>query len=483
MKANPKKKSNIADQKNDDLIPETLVEKELKLLTTIIEFSQEQLSFTEALYLYLEAVSSLFDANFSLIYLRKKNEDYLFPSEIRYTTYTPFPKIVSDSLTEIDRLPEDSVPAQVLATGQRYLWTLGRNNTSPIRAQLAKSLNMVGSVSIPISRFGKVIAVAEFGLSSWQYATDASIDRACSAAIQIGVTLERRKAQKSLQQNFHNLKEAHDELKLAQQQLIQAEKMASIGLLSAGIAHEINNPIGFIKSNIESLGEYTEIFLTLIAQQKSIINKLAPEQKPVIIKELQDLNNYQEEKQVNFLTDDVSSLINDSKSGILRIINIVKGLQVFSHAGDQISGLHNINESVENSINIIWNQIKQNVSLKMELGELPDIYCNLGQLSQVFMNLLINASHAIDNTGEIIVSTFVENEKIIISVVDNGKGMKESTLQKIFDPFYTTKPAGIGTGLGLSISFGIIQRHGGDIKVTSKYQEGTEFRVQLPLNH
>ena len=279
------------------------------------------------------------------------------------------------------------------------------------------------------------------------------------------------------QQHLHaeQLGKAYADLKVTQAQMIQNEKLASIGQLAAGVAHEINNPIAFINSNLGTLDKYLGRILSYLETQN---NALARRQDGAMEAELAAVRK---QLKIDYILEDVGRVIGESQEGVERVKTIVNGLKMFSRKDEEEQTEADINAGLENTINVIWNELKYKVTLHKELEEIPMIRCYPGQLNQVFMNLLVNSSHAIEKQGEITVRTGVEEGNIVVSISDTGCGIPEAILQKIFEPFFTTKEVGKGTGLGLSISYDIVKKHGGEITVESAPGEGTTFRIILPI--
>jgi signal transduction histidine kinase len=265
-----------------------------------------------------------------------------------------------------------------------------------------------------------------------------------------------------------------DKLEAARGQLVQAEKMASIGQLAAGIAHEINNPIGFIGSNLQSLQDYVERLLNIIHHTESLLNE----------QQRQQLQQLMVQLQFSFIRDDIKQLLEESLDGINRVAAIVNSLKSFAHVDNSDWQYADLIDGMENTLKIINNQLKYRIQLHKDYQQgLPLVYCQPMQLNQVFMNLLMNAAQAIEGNGDIWISihTMPQDQGVEISIRDSGCGIEPQNLNKIFEPFYTTKPVGSGTGLGLSLSYSIIQKQHGKISVSSKVGEGTEFVVRLPL--
>jgi len=280
---------------------------------------------------------------------------------------------------------------------------------------------------------------------------------------------EQRRRTEELQASNQMLQEA-------QNQLLQSEKMASIGQLAAGVAHEINNPVGYINSNLGSLGRYLEdLFRLLDAYEQAEAELPDCDASKAIAAVRQEVDTV-------FLRQDISDLMNESREGITRVKQIVQDLKDFSHVdeGDwQWSDLHN---GLDSTLNIVNHELKYKAEVVREYGELPQVMCIASQLNQVFMNLLVNAAHAIEGQGVITIRTGREgDDRVWVEISDTGKGMAPDCVKRIFDPFYTTKPVGMGTGLGLSLSYSIVQKHAGRIEVESEEGKGTSFRIWLPV--
>jgi len=268
------------------------------------------------------------------------------------------------------------------------------------------------------------------------------------------------KTNSELDSKNRDLQRLYDELKNTQTQLIHSEKMASLGQLVAGISHELNNPIGFIYSNVRQLKNYTESIEAFINQAQD---------QPKVSRE-----------KVEKILPDLNSLIQDTISGSQMIKEIVDNLRSFSHLDEAKWKTVNIHEGIESSLKIMMSQFKRQLKIHKSFNASGIITCNPGQLNQVFLNILANAAQAITDSGNIWIETYDQNNQLVIEIRDDGKGMSPQVLDKIFDPFYTTKDVGEGTGLGLSISYSIIQNHDGVITAESKLGEGSNFRIQIP---
>jgi signal transduction histidine kinase len=265
-----------------------------------------------------------------------------------------------------------------------------------------------------------------------------------------------------------------EKLEQAHTQLLQSEKMASIGQLAAGVAHEINNPIGYVNSNLGSLRDYChslfEVLDTYEASEAELPTAAALRMQEV--KRKVDLT---------FLKEDLAAVLQETEEGISRVRKIVQDLKDFSRADDTQFNWADLQAGLESTLNIVHSEIKYKAEVVKEFSPLPKIECSISQLNQVFMNLLVNAAHAIVDRGTITIRTGSLADKVWVEIADSGTGIPAELRNKIFDPFFTTKPVGKGTGLGLSLSYGIVQKHHGYFEVESEPGKGSRFRVVLPI--
>jgi two-component system NtrC family sensor kinase len=268
---------------------------------------------------------------------------------------------------------------------------------------------------------------------------------------------------------IRKLEEAHT-------QLLQSEKLASIGQLAAGVAHEINNPIGFVNSNLGTLRKYVEHLLLLIGEYEDSELFLAADSDA-----RKRIEAAKRGADFQYLRDDILKLIEESMDGTARVRRIVQDLRDFSRVGEVEWLAANIHDGLDSTLNLVWNEIKFKADVVKEYGSVPLVECIPSQINQVFMNLFVNAAQAIPDHGTITLRTGCEGGFAWITVTDTGEGIPEQNLSKIFDPFFTTKPPGKGTGLGLSVAYGIIAAHDGRIEATSRLGQGTTFTVRLPI--
>lgn len=266
---------------------------------------------------------------------------------------------------------------------------------------------------------------------------------------------------------IRQLEEAHN-------QLLQSEKLASIGQLAAGVAHEVNNPIGFVNSNLCTLKKYVADLLELNAAYE----RLEPELSAIAGEQIKALKARID---LPFVREDMPALIAESIDGTSRVRRIVQDLRDFSRAGDSEWHTVDVHAGLESTLNVVWNEIKYKAEVERDYGELPEIDCLPSQLNQVFLNLLVNAAQSIAERGTITLRTRRDGDHVAISVCDTGSGIPPELLDRIFDPFFTTKPVGKGTGLGLSVTYGIVEKHGGRIEVDSVPGQGSVFTIRLPI--
>jgi signal transduction histidine kinase len=279
--------------------------------------------------------------------------------------------------------------------------------------------------------------------------------------------IEKRKmAQLELDKAFKELKDTHI-------QLVQTEKMATIGFLTAGIAHEIKNPINYISQGLKGVREGTTSIIHVAEKYDEMLSKFSDEEK-------QEIQELMEELEYEYYKKECLNLIRDVQLGADRILEITKSLAVFSRSAADEREETDINSCLESTLVLLRNQYKYTVEIVKEYGTIPLVKCVTGKINQVFVNIVANAIQAIPQKGKITIKTFAENGSVKISIKDTGTGIKEENLKTIFEPFFTTKPVGEGTGLGLAISKKIIDEHKGSILVFSKLGEGTEFVIGLP---
>jgi two-component system, NtrC family, sensor kinase len=283
-------------------------------------------------------------------------------------------------------------------------------------------------------------------------------------------------ANQQLQANNIELKQLNEKLESAHTQLLQSEKMASIGQLAAGVAHEINNPVGFVNSNLGTLNKY-------ITSMFKVIDAYDGASSAIDAAKLTQVSQAKQEVDYSYLKEDIPSLMKESQEGLARVKRIVQDLKDFSHVDESNWQHANLEQGMDSTLNVVANEIKYKAKVVKEYAGIPDVECMPSQINQVFMNMLVNAAQAIEKDGTITVRSGTGGDEVWVEVEDTGKGISPEHLNRIFDPFFTTKPVGKGTGLGLSLSYGIVQKHNGRIEVKSVVGKGSTFRVWLPVKH
>ena len=283
------------------------------------------------------------------------------------------------------------------------------------------------------------------------------------------------KKMQELEHQVECLRRSEEELKTTQAQLIQNEKMATLGLLSAGIAHEINTPLSFISSNLNTLKRYTKDFSDFFSVVSDALQYREDVGEETALAQL--IN----QRKLAFASQDLVELIEESIDGTDRLKSIVLNLKGFSRQDQLEKSAADLNALLKRAVTIAQCELKYRATVEFHLRELPDYRCFPQQLGQVFLNLLVNAAQAMKDYGLITIRTRFKDQKILIEIQDTGAGMTQEVKEKIFEPFFTTKPVGCGTGLGLPISADIIRRHGGTIEVDSTPGNGSRFSLTLPI--
>ncbi|MAR89554.1 MAG: histidine kinase [Pseudomonadales bacterium] len=289
--------------------------------------------------------------------------------------------------------------------------------------------------------------------------------------------LSRIEFQAELMEKNQEIHQMNEKLEEAQNQLIQQEKLASLGQLAAGVAHEINNPVGYINSNLSMLNKYADRAMKLIAY---LVEQIQHTQNPDLIDAMEQGKTQQKYSTVER---NMLEVIKESQEGLTRVKQIVQDLKDFSRIDEAEWQWADLHEGIDSTLNIAWNEIKYNATVVKEYGEIPDVECVPSQINQVIMNLLVNSAHAMKSSGTITIRTACQDDNVRIEVEDDGCGIPPEIMGRIFDPFFTTKEVGKGTGLGLSLSYGIIKKHNGELLAESTLGVGTCFTIILPINH
>jgi signal transduction histidine kinase len=358
--------------------------------------------------------------------------------------------------------------------------SISNDTRFPHKVDRTETVTPKSAICWPLMLEKSVIGAVSVNRSDGQLAfSQDDLERGTVILNLVSVVLSNINLYAEQQQRLADLQEAKQRIEDTQHQLLQSEKMASIGQLAAGVAHEINNPIGFVNSNLSTLGKYLDDMLRLLKSYEAL--EACVDNQSESYANLQSLKR---QVDLPFLREDIPSLMNESRDGIERIKSIVQALKDFSHTdtGEEWKWA-DIHHCLESTINIGWHELKYKAEVVKQFGDLPEVECLPSQLNQVFLNMLVNAGHAIRERGVITIRTEAKNDHVIVEFKDNGCGIPPENLKRIFDPFFTTKKVGQGTGLGLALSYGIIQKHNGQIDVESESGVGTVFRIVLPLRH
>lgn len=458
-----------------------LVKQELQQQAVDVTTKQNQVSFLSGLSAEFWAANSL---NQILQAFLQKSRSFLGAIEQIYlqTCLTSSQKNRHE-IEAVDIISEHS-KAQRQEKKQQLLKGLNVNQLVEISAKAENESSLVSCSELNISSGGMCFVVPLYtikvhrGYALYLFEKEEDIDITklqtleSSRAI-LSSSLQKKVASINLHSQQQKLKTASKKLKVTEKKLIHSERMASIGQLSAGIAHEINNPIGFITSNHSVLVEYIEEIKAFLVQLKTMGDKQQQEQ----------LNALWKKADLDFILQDLNEILLSSHKGMHRVKDIVAGLKAFSHVSDSIHSQVDLKQCIEESIKLVWNELKYNCKLVKKLVEVPKINGNLGQLQQVFVNMLVNAKQAFEEQGVITLELSYDEDKVVLSISDNGIGINEENMKKLFTPFFTTKPVGVGTGLGLSISYGILMDHSAEVDVESEEGVGTTFTIYFPTHN
>ena len=293
----------------------------------------------------------------------------------------------------------------------------------------------------------------------------------------------RERSEELLESKSRELFEANEALVLSQTQMVHSEKMAGLGQIAAGVAHEINNPVGFILSNLGTLEEYVCVIRRFLDAAGKLRAGSEGRNTGQVKEGLEEIEAVHRDEDIEFLLEDLEDLVKESREGAIRVRDIILGLRNFARVDEAELKEADINEGLDSTLKVAWNEIKYKCEVIKEYVDLPPLLCHPAQLNQVFMNIILNGVQAIEEIGEIRIRTETDGESIAVHISDTGSGISPENVRKLFDPFFTTKDVGKGTGLGLSISHGIVEKHNGTIEVDSEVGVGTTVTIRLPLEN
>jgi signal transduction histidine kinase len=451
---------------------------EAELLHSITILVQEARGFREIMQKFTDQVCQRCEWPLGHVYLNRGQK--LKSLKIWYSeeegAYSRFRKITEATRPE----RKNDMPVQVV-TGGEYLWVqnIFDGGDSP-RDQVGSRTNIIAGIGFPIKIYGETVAVAEFFITDQSHQDIETMEHVNTAATQLGAALERQQAERKVRANYRKLKQALAGLKQAQAQLVQSEKTAGLGRLAAGLAHEINNPMGYVMSNINSLTGYVGTLKGLLTEYQNFTEAVQEGDVPAQEERMGNIKGIREDEDMEFILDDISGLVSESTHGVLRVKEIIEGLKTFARMDEAQMKKVDVNEGIRATLELLNTEMHR-VNLETDLGELPGLACFAGELNQVFMSLLINATQAISDEGKVAVESRATDTHIVVRISDTGEGIPDENIPKLFDPFFTTKPVGEGAGLGLASALGIVQKHRGTIEVESEVGKGSTFVIKLPL--
>lgn len=452
--------------------------KELQVLSSIASITQQQLSFQQCIGLLVSSVSSVVPCVYAQAYFPTAEDGDMWqafgPALERVNLTEPAREMLRHfrgrpEAHHREALESNAIVETLLTDRQGHFYEVME----------AAGIKMI--VTLPVIREEHCVAIVEFGFVRDELRESEYLGVLKTAVHQIAIALERRHQEERLEQNFQELKKTHEELKQAKNQLVHSEKMVSLGQLSAGVAHEINNPVGFVLSNFGSLKDYKESLVGIASAARAIMQKLPEMNAQESTLAAEEFARLWQKEDIDFLLDDLDTLLKDSEGGLIRVRDIVASLKDFARTDNEQFEVVNLEDLLEKSIRLVWNEVKYTAKLERAFENVPAVKCNSRQISQVVVNLIVNASQALNTAGTITIKLKHEGDFARIDVEDTGSGIPQHLLDRIFEPFFTTKPVGVGTGLGLSIAYGILQAHNGRIEVNSTVDVGTRFSLFLPL--
>ena len=451
------------------------------LLLSVTQFSQARSAFQDLIAQFATALSGFCYSGCSLIFRRQQN-DQLACEQVSGLALTDA-QVATIAQGPLSRIVESSFS---LSTPQLELVT----QTEQIDALNTLNIPSSSYVSFPIVVYGKVLAVVLCFIRS--DAMDAvsvkQIDIMKDAALQLRNLLERRTAENRLKSQYQRLKSTLLELKSTQDQLIQSEKMASVGQLAAGIAHEVNNPMSFVLSNFKSMDEYVNTMVKMLSLHDEFVRTIQNLECPESSALKENIHSFRENADLDFVLEDIWEVVNESRQGLIRVRDIVSDLQSFCHKQEVETAAVDIRTLVEETLRMLRYELVGNVTINSDIQLTNSVNAHRGFLQQVLVNLVVNATHALNDLErpvedkQITLSAWEENQQVILKVRDNGPGIPDKVQKRIFEPFFTTKEVGKGTGLGLSVSYNLIQKMQGQIAVESAPNQFTEFTITLPQN-
>ncbi|MCL6639757.1 MAG: GAF domain-containing protein [Candidatus Rokubacteria bacterium] len=387
--------------------------------------------------------------------------------------------------------PEASAAARVVATGRPVLVNDVETAAEPVHREAARAYRVRAFVTVPLRLKDRVFGVLSVSASAPDRFSGADVELLSAVTNHVALAVDRAESFRTIEELSRGLEEkvrvrteqlqaaneelqaAYRDLQATQMQLIQREKMASVGQLVAGVAHELNNPIGFVSSNVSTLEDF-------LGRLRAILDAYRAADLPAPDRER--IEARWRELKVDYALRYLDPMIQGIREGAERTRKIVRDLRVFARSGDEAWQAVDLHEELESSLTLLNHLLKDRITVHRKYGALPSVECVRSQVDQVFLNVLANAAQAITGPGEITIETRAEDGWAVVVIGDTGPGIPAEVIGRIFDPFFTTKQVGDGTGLGLSISYEIVKKHGGTIEAASPPGQGAVFTIRLPLH-
>lgn len=450
---------------------------ETALLTAIARFSRLEMKLSDCLAELARATGELTNAVMvSVIVVRRDGS--LRRSSVSYQ---------AEGVDASDWLSTTLSPTspQLMEVVREARLQLQIQPDDPIHIAASEALgrSISGRFIYPLRSFGRTMCLVECWLpkDGLEMVSVDLIRLIEKSSEQFGLLFERKQADSQLKRQYKRLKFTLDELTSTKNALYHSEKLASLGQLAAGIAHEINNPVAYVMGNFNPLNDYVDSMTRMLDLHGKFVSVIDQADLSVGIELRQQIDEIGADLDLDYVMEDVRSLVSESKDGLLRVRDIIVNLNEFARKDSINAEPVDLNASIESTLKILSNDLKTGVNVTLELGELPSVVCQPGLIKQVMLNLIRNGTQAMDGKGDMKICTEVDGEYAVLRVRDSGSGIPPEVIDKIFDPFFTTKPVGEGTGLGLSLCHGIVDRHGGVLEVSESSEKGTEFRLALPI--
>ncbi len=358
------------------------------------------------------------------------------------------------------------------------------DDSEHLAASVSMGLDISGRFIYPLRSFGRTMCLVECWLpaESLQLVSVDLVRVIEKSSEQFSLLFERKHADSQLKRQYKRLKFTLNELTSTKDALYHSEKLASLGQLAAGIAHEINNPVAYVMGNFNPLNEYVDGMTRMLGLHSEFVSLIDEANLSVGTDLRRKIDDLGADLDIDYVLEDVRSLVSESKDGLLRVREIILNLNEFARKDSIDAEPIDLNASIETTLLILKNELRAGVNVALELGDLPLVKCQPGLIKQVILNLIKNGAQAMGGNGDMFIKTEVDGDYVALRVRDTGSGIPPDVLASIFDPFFTTKPVGEGTGLGLSLCYGIVERHKGVLEVSETSEKGTEFRLALPIN-